>query len=60
MIARLVLNLTTARANILARPFLVINRQLLELPSYGWPKFALKGQIVPFLKSFEIGQKLVF
>jgi len=25
------------------------------LPSYGWPKFALKGQIMPFLKSFELG-----
>jgi len=25
------------------------------LPSYGWPKFALKGQITPFLKSFELG-----
>jgi len=26
----------------------------------GWPKFALKQQIVPFLKSFELGQKLGF
>jgi len=29
-------------------------------PSYGWPKFAPKGQIMPFLKSFELGQKLGF
>jgi len=30
------------------------------LLSYGWPKFALNGQIMPFLKSFELGQKLFF
>jgi len=30
------------------------------LPSYGWPKFALKGQIMPFLKSFELGKKIGF
>jgi len=30
------------------------------LPSYGWPKFALKWQIMPFLKSFEFCQKLGF
>jgi len=30
------------------------------LPSYGWPKFALKGQNMSFLKSFELGQKLGF
>jgi len=30
------------------------------LLSYGWPKFALNGQIMPFLKSFELGQKLGF
>ena len=34
--------------------------QLNLLPSYGWPKLALKGQIIPFLKSFESGQKLGF
>jgi len=27
---------------------------------YGWPKFALKGKIVLFLKRFELGQKLGF
>jgi len=26
------------------------------LLSYGWPKFALKGQIMLFLKSVELGQ----
>jgi len=30
------------------------------LPSYGWPKFAVEGQIMHFVKSFELGQKLGF
>jgi len=30
------------------------------MPSYGWIKFGLKGQIMPFLKSFELGPKLFF
>jgi len=34
--------------------------QLNLLSSCAWPKFALKGQIMPFLKSFELGPKLGF
>jgi len=38
-----------------------LNSSLAQSAAEVWlPKFALKGQIMPFLKSFELGQKLGF